>query len=403
MTGIRADANKIIASGHVMRCITIARQIIRLGEKVTFFFADEESKSLFDDFANALDGVEAVVLGTDWQDMEGELPLLREEIINKNIDILLTDSYKVTKGYFLKLSEVCRNAYMDDLGKEAYPVDILINYSGFYESIGYDKLYEDSRTRRGEKTRFLLGLDYAPLREQFYEERTGPADEVQNIEETGDGQQQSESAFRQDKKKTFDVLLTAGGADMHGMLPGTLRELEDSGIIAGRQDETDAQNGSAESTLDMRRPVIHVVVGSLVSDLDAIRRFVDEHPQVILHEKVNDMAGLMRSCDIAVAAAGTMLTECAALRLPVIFYQVADNQNLNVQFWQKTGGMIFAGDVSGGDPAVKQQVLKTICDNIRDVTLDSEKLFSMSRSLEGITDGRGAQRIAKELVAAGRD
>lgn len=402
MIGIRADANKIIASGHVMRCITIAKQIVKAGGEVTFFTADKESEALYRDFKAGLEGAEIVILDSDWQDMEGELPLLKKEIHDRNINILLIDSYKVTKHYFSELSEVCRTAYMDDLGKEAYKTDLLINYSGYYEHIGYEELYGKPEQDDKRRTKLLLGLEYAPLREQFYEEsetdnachEDGCVEELiacrrshirpDEVGHKPEFSEDSESVASYEVNRVkIQILLTAGGADMYGMLLGTLKELEKTGLIAADNNEL----------------VLHVVAGSLVSDIDSIRSFALAHENVILHEKVTDMAGLMRGCDLAVAAAGTMLTECAALKLPVIFYQVADNQKYNVEYWQMTGGMIFAGDVSGTDPKKKEQVLKNICRKISDLSKDASELASMSKALGGITDGRGAQRIAKELIS----
>ena len=108
------------------------------------------------------------------------------------------------------------------------------------------------------------------------------------------------------------------------------------------------------------------------------------------------MADLMRSCDLAIAAAGTMLTECAAVTLPVIYYQVADNQKFNVTFWQKTGGMIFAGDVTGENG--REETLQNICTQVRALLTDKDNLSAMKKALNGVTDGRGAVRIAKALL-----
>ena len=55
MIGIRCDANSIIASGHMMRCLTVAKELVRQGESVTFFMADEESGRLFDAYVGAYD------------------------------------------------------------------------------------------------------------------------------------------------------------------------------------------------------------------------------------------------------------------------------------------------------------------------------------------------------------
>ena len=49
MIYIRTDANEKIATGHIMRCISIANRIIELGSKVVFIFKDECSVSFLPD------------------------------------------------------------------------------------------------------------------------------------------------------------------------------------------------------------------------------------------------------------------------------------------------------------------------------------------------------------------
>ena len=48
MVFIRADANDYIATGHIMRCRTIAYRLAELGEKVEFLVSDEESTKLLE-------------------------------------------------------------------------------------------------------------------------------------------------------------------------------------------------------------------------------------------------------------------------------------------------------------------------------------------------------------------
>ncbi|MBE5822993.1 MAG: UDP-2,4-diacetamido-2,4,6-trideoxy-beta-L-altropyranose hydrolase [Butyrivibrio sp.] len=395
MIGIRADANKIIASGHVMRCITIAKELIALGESVTFFVADNEGKSLIDSFGRELDRFEVVVLKSSYDHMEEELPVLEKELTARGVRALLVDSYFVTKRYFEELSRICLVAYMDDLGKEPYPVDILINYSGYYETIGYESLYENMSGHNGLPTKLLLGLKYAPLRRQFYEDELSGGKVVQDIN-TGD----FANATPDTDSNALRILLTAGGADIHGMLLSTLEAARDKGFLASKD---------APDYAPAKKTVIwEVVVGNLVSDAASIDALSEHFSNINIHHSVSNMALLMRSCDLAVAAAGTMLTECAAVRLPAIFYQVADNQKFNVEFWQKTGGMIFAGDVTGdtgtidGISHIKAEVVSAICDNVMALVSDTNKLDSMRTALSGLTNGTGAILIAKELVKLGK-
>ncbi len=359
MIGIRADANSIIATGHMMRCLTIARAIVREGESVTFFMADEESERLFKSFSDG--EFEGVVLGSDFRDMEGELDRLEKELNSRDIKVLFVDSYAVTKGYFEKLSKICRTAYLDDLAKEAYPTDLLINYSGYSEKMGYKELYRGVRGYNGQETKLLLGLLYAPLREQFYCDT-----EKQITADPG----------------SMDILLATGGADMCNMITDVLDKIPEAGLVSKDK----------ELTITW-----HVVVGDFVENPERLEDYARSHVGIELHRSVRDMAGLMRRCHLAVAAAGTMLTECAACGLPAIFYQVADNQKFNVEYFGGLEGMIFAGAVHGGKDQ-KAQTIDNIMSKAGELVADRGRLSSMSDSLLKITDGRGAVRIAKALM-----
>ena len=367
----------------MMRCLTIAKELVRLGESVTFFVADEESEAALGSMAADITvltgnsvmrsdvcGIYVVVLGSNWQDMEAELPVFGKELSNLGVSLLLVDSYKVMVPYFEKLKELCPVAYIDDLHEDTYPVDILINYSGYYKDLGYEDAYKSVTGHEGLPTMLLLGLEYAPLREQFYRVE-------ENIGETGD---ETKADGANSGNSEISILLASGGADSYGMLIGTLETAEEIGLVDGPGD------GEPVKTW-------HVVAGALCKDADALDAFAASHPTVHIHRSVTDMAGLMRRCDLAVCAAGTMLTECAAVELPAIFYQVADNQRYNVDFFGSTGGMIFAGDVNDS----KEATLQNICGRLKALLTKEGELERMKASLSGLTDGRGAIRIAKDL------
>ena len=391
MIGIRADANKIIASGHVMRCITIAKELVALGESVTFFVADNEGKSLIENYANDLSELKVVVLESAYDHMEDELPVLEKELTARGVKALLVDSYFVTKRYFEAVNRICPVAYMDDLGKEPYPVDVLINYSGYCDALNYESLYQGMSGHKGLPTKLLLGLKYAPLRRQFYEDELSGGKSKAEINDT-----ESHGLSSASVDNGFRILLTAGGADIQGMLLATLEAARDKGLLI--------PSGSANANVGSPYITWEVVVGNLVSDAASIDALSEQYSNINIHHSVTNMASLMRSCNLAVAAAGTMLTECAAVRLPAIFYQVADNQKFNVEFWQKTGGMLFAGDVTGdtgsidGISHVKAEVVSAICDNVMALISDTNKLDSMMAALSGLTDGTGAILIAKEVM-----
>lgn len=354
MIGIRVDSNSIIATGHMMRCITIAKAVISCGESVTFFIADEESQVLLKEKIKDLPGIHVITLNTVWDDMESELPVLIEQLQLRNIDTLIVDSYKVTYDYFKAIDRVCRTVYIDDLHEGIYPVDILINYSGYYDIFDYEKDYSKVHGHDMKPTRLLLGLMYAPLREQFY---------------TGDSYDKAD-------KTGMDILFACGGADTQNMIIPTLNAVVDRGLCGGSF-------------------IWHAVVGDYVANADSIEAFAAMHDGITIHRSVQNMASLMRTCDLAVVAAGTMLTECAAVRLPAVFYQVADNQRYGVEYWSKPGRMVYAGDVT----ADKDKVIAAVIREVSALSKDPNRLSEISESIGRITDGCGAKRIAEVLLS----
>lgn len=348
MIGIRADANNIIATGHVMRCITIAGELKKRGKEVIFFTADNDSDSLID---NA--GFRHVSLLSDWKNMESELEVLAEQIKVWGISALLVDSYQVTYDYFKALSRICPTAYIDDLDECTYPVDLLINYSGYYDRFDYVNDYSNTYGYKNEKTKLLLGLNYAPLRPQFYE-----------IE----GKKNS-SDYR------YNILLAAGGGDIHEIMLGVL---------------TGADNRKV-----LKNVTWNVVIGNYVSSEEKIRAFERTHTNVVVHKAVSNMAKLMSECGLAVTAAGTMLTECAAMRLPAVFYMMADNQRFGVEYWQQGEKMLYAGDVSKD----RQATVEKILDYTEELIQDPDRVKRMSENISLVTDGKGSGRIAEALIS----
>ena len=365
MIGIRVDANSIIAAGHMMRCMTIAKAITSLGSSVIFFVADSESKKLLNNLIEP--DMKTCVLNTDYKHMDDEVEKLISLLENYDVRTLLVDSYNVTYNYFEKLKSVCKIAYLDDLLAGVYPVDLIINYSGYSFQMGYEEKYESE----GLKAKMLLGLKYAPLRKQFYENRSDLS-KIAGIEENFYSNDDTVH-----KSEVKDILLATGGADICGMILPTLKKVEKSGV---------SQNITW-----------NVVVGDYVENTDEIEEYAVSHNNIRIHKSVKNMAQLMKSCQIAVLAAGTMLTECAALGLPAVFYQVADNQKFNVSYFGKTGGMFFAGDVTKGEVA-KDKVISNIIKEIGEIISNDIKRYEMSDKLRSITDGRGAVRIAKALM-----
>ncbi|MCM1122188.1 MAG: UDP-2,4-diacetamido-2,4,6-trideoxy-beta-L-altropyranose hydrolase [Eubacterium sp.] len=359
--GIRVDANDTIATGHVMRCITIAKQLVQAGSRVIFYTADQYAAELLTQ-AN----MEYVCLYTQWDDMEQEIPVLREQLIQACCDKLLVDSYRATAHYFEGLRDLCRLAYIDDCFAEVYPVDLLMNYNAYHTRFPYQSVYAG-------KAKLLLGTAYVPLREEFSDRSidTEPCRETASRDVTlaatcGD--------LSRDHGAAPHVLISSGGGDLHHAMAGILR--------AAMQDET------------LRQAVFHVVMGAFCRDVDELRQLAKEYPNIRLHERVDHMARLMRGCRAAVSAAGTMLFELSATQTPTVFFVSADNQQYDHEFFAQDGRMLYGGDIRGD----RDGCIGKICAQLRRLLEDEALRTDMRRKLHEVTDGNGAGRIAVELL-----
>lgn len=347
VVGIRADANKMIAMGHIMRCLTIAGELQKKGFRVVFFTADAWPKETL-----AEAGMEQICLHTRWDWMEEELPRLNELLSRLEIGILLVDSYQVSPAYFEGLRDEVRLVYLDDCFEAVYPVDLLINYNAYHTRFPYEESY-------GGGTRLLLGTAYVPLRKEF-------AQTTEDALRREDG--------RHPEGKSFSVFLASGGGDAENALMGILKKAIDR-----------------ETLKDV---IFHVVVGAYHPRGDELEAFADAHTNVRVYRPCQDMAGLMQECDAAASAAGTMLFELSAMQVPTVFFQTADNQRYDSDFFAEEERMIYAGDIRQDRDAC----LTAVCGGLERILEDENLRTRMREKLSLVTDGMGAERIAEEIA-----
>lgn len=157
MIGFRVDANETIATGHLMRCMAIAKGFRNKGEEVIFFLAEEkETKRLKEQ------DLPYVILHSGWRNLEQELPVFKQVLTQYPVTKLIVDSYQATRHYLESLNQNVKTIYMDDMGTEYYPIAGVIHYSNWPWDTAYEKRYENMDTI------CMAGMQYTPLREEFY-------------------------------------------------------------------------------------------------------------------------------------------------------------------------------------------------------------------------------------------
>lgn len=336
MIWIRADANREIGSGHVMRCLSIADALKREGKRVCFLTADESAAGLL-----GARGQEFRILYTDYRRMEGELEKLEALLAQERGDFFLADSYFVTPEYFSRVREHLPAGCLDDKCRLDLPVDLLINYNIFAES----PLYEGSCAAE-----VLLGTKYAPLRAEFAE------------------------SHWQMRERASRVLITTGGSDRYDLAGQILRK----GL---------AFPGTAD--LEYR-----VVSGAYNVHLEGLRALAGQYPNVRIYCNVSNMRDLMEDSDIAVTAGGSTMYELSAVGVPMACFSFVDNQERIVEGFVKKGLVSFGGNYLLQGEAMAEEVAENIALLAGNMALREE----YSRRLKAVVDGLGAARIAQRIL-----
>jgi UDP-2,4-diacetamido-2,4,6-trideoxy-beta-L-altropyranose hydrolase len=262
------DAGRLIGSGHIMRCLTLADGMRRNGWDCRFAVAP-----------GSLEAAPALA--------ESGLPVL--QLTDKSpdalfaltgpCDLLVIDNY----GLAADFESACRSwsrwlMVIDDLANRAHRCDILLD-----QTLG--RLPKDYAQLVPAQTTILIGPDYALLRPQFAQYR--------------------ERSLRRRAKggRLGRILISLGGADPNDV---TGRILDGIRQATGRRLHLDIVSGAFGLS-------------------DATRQRASESNISVLHH-VAMMADLMTEADLAIGAGGMTSWERCCVGLPTLLVITADNQ-----------------------------------------------------------------------------
>jgi len=290
----RVDASLQIGTGHVMRCLTLARVLKENGADVKFICRKHEG-NLIDKIhssgfnVNELEVLERIEVNdklahsywlgaTQQQDSDDCIEILKAE----KIDWLIVDHYaldelwqKRLKPYYKKLMVI------DDLADRKHRCDILLDQT-------FGRQQEDYLPLIPEYCELLLGSQYALLRPEFAEWR-------------------GFSLGRRSKPEFKQLLINMGGVDIDNVTENVLDKLKLCNLPS-----------------DIN---ITVVMGGSAPYLESVKSKATKLPyKTKVKTDVDNMAEIMANSDIAIGAAGATTWERCCLGLPTIQIVIARNQ-----------------------------------------------------------------------------
>lgn len=357
----RADASLQIGTGHVMRCLTLARTLSAKGVRCEFLcrkhpgnliefirgqgFITHSLPLLSDagtDGSSSSGPTHAHWLGVSW---EQDAEACRTALAEISPDWLITDHYALDSRWEQALSPHYRKLLViDDLADRPHACHALLD-----QTLG--RASEDYQPLVPRGCQLLCGSAYALLRPEFSAMRPY-------------------SLERRVQAPLRELLINMGGVDKDNITGQVLTALLTSPLPK-----------------DCR---ITVVMGSTAPWLEEVRRQASELPwpnRVLAG--VDNMAQLMADSDLAIGAAGTTAWERCCLGLPALMLVLADNQRKVAQSLASTGA---AAVLQGGEALASQ--LAAWLGRLRK---SPDALAAMSLVAAQVIDGGGAQRIAQLL------
>jgi len=330
---IRTDASIEIGTGHVMRCLTLAKQLKRHGAEVTFVCRNLEGNSI--SYLQG-QGMHVAILSpvendVQWKrDAEATIAIIED--MNIEIDLIIVDHYDLDNRWESMLRLFTKQIMViDDLANRSHDCDLLLDQNY------YLNMKERYRGLVPGHCLQMLGPDHVLLRDEFMQAASKPR------ERTG---------------KINNILIFFGGTDPTGETIKTLDAIRE---------------------INIPRIEINIVVGASNPKRHEIKQVCDGKQNINFYCQVSNMAELMWKADLAIGAGGATTWERCFLGLPTLTTVIADNQLEATTLLNEQEVTLYVGESKNtSSETIKKPLIKLLnC---------SEEVRKMSRNSLGIID-----------------
>lgn len=388
---IRADGGQVVGMGHIMRCLAIAEELKSLGCRVYFigrylqglkkikdvgYEAFEillpQSEIKYTQEVKSVNTHNFADTGFSYGSVEelgDDIFETRTIVEQQGCNLLLVDKYNLTSEYFDRLRGfVEKVAFTDDLNLFTCSANIIINGNINANLLRYKECFSNQK--------LLLGTKFTPLRREF---SNIPKRETRSFIKWNMARNINQKEMKdfdnnkknKDESRLPEIMITTGGSDPYNCT-GKLLEilLED------------------KETANIR---YNVILGSGFVRKDEIQRMADKNSNIVLYIDPKCMTEIICRSDLAISSGGSTLYELCCCGTPTMAFIMADNQKGIVDMLSDDGYIQSLGwynEIENQD--IPQQVYKLI--------MSFEKRMDYSQKMQSLIDGRGANRIAKEII-----
>jgi UDP-2,4-diacetamido-2,4,6-trideoxy-beta-L-altropyranose hydrolase len=350
----RVDSSDIIGTGHVMRCLTLARALRDVGALCSFicralegnlnYLVVSEGFSL-NELAQSGASAKATYRNepyhSSWREVGWEVDAAETLSVLSALkpQWLVVDHYGLWYDWQVAVGSGCKIMVIDDLADRKHHCDLLLDQNLGSDALGYESLIPSVCTT-------LFGPSYALLRPEFKEYREA-------------------SLARRVDHGIDNILINFGGGDPDNHIARVLRAL---------------------LSIDISSNVtISIIFGGLSAINEEHKQLISQFSNTIAsYGMVNNMAKMLSESDLVIGAAGSSAWERCCLGVPSIIFPLALNQSGIAEQLSKCGAAIALTnqDLSNGN-------LGLLVNHM----LQSQDVAKMSKVAANVCDGNGLAKI----------
>jgi len=337
----RADASTYIGTGHIIRCLALADELNRRGDRI-YFVCRKEKEDLIEliekrgykvfSLPKGINiGIDKEMTGTFLQRIPGV------------IDWLIVDHYDIGISWESFQRDYVRNIMViDDLANRKHDADVLLDQQHNTNKLRYDNIVPSDCIK-------LLGTEFAIIRPQFCKVRESLRDREGDIKR---------------------IFIFMGGSDSKNLTCLALNAIK---------------------RINFPEISIDIVIGSLNQYHKDIERLANKIPNTSIHYNVENMAELMAASDLAVGSGGTTTWERCCVGLPTIMLTSAENQLTIAEELSKGGYVVYVG-------WHRSIVENDIYEKLLFLLKNKELVKQLSLKVKRLVDGKGTMRVVNKLI-----
>ena len=346
---IRVDSGLDVGLGHIMRCFALA-EAIKTRKFNVYFISKKIRGNIIKSIEN--DGYKVFYLNSqilksskpDWKMDALETTKIIQRFKNEK-NLLLVDNYELSKMWEMSLKSVVdKIIIIDDFSNRSHSCNLFID-----QNLHTGKRERNKKNSKNCKK--LLGPKYALLRKEFVENR---------------------KTVKSRSGKINRILISFGGSDEKNQTLIALKAIK---------------------KLDGEKINVDVIVGEPNKNKTKIKKMCSNMENSTYHQQPKNVAKIMKKADLAIGAGGIITWERCCLGLPSIVSIVSKNQEDMVNAVSRKGCLINLGKA---ERLTSEDYLNAI------KNLNSRKLIHMQKKCMKLVDGKGAERVAKQISLIAR-